>query len=198
VDKLGRCTCGPDVTYALNSVLWEVQHAYDGWDAGQRRSACLSVIGLNPKVDYASAWDIEELAYDTYLSEHTLGKMSPIPKGGGVGCEYTVQVAGGCFHAAQVNYALFGKIYSMCAADPAVQFLGYNPFLNIPPGFFVIAHKESFWRQKPTDQEVIEALDFTVYPNGGFRSTVSECALSGNKFNGAFHWTWEPIKHREF
>jgi RHS repeat-associated protein len=205
IDKLGCCKCGPDVTSAVNRVLDEVGATYRGWDAGQKKSACSAIIGQKPDVPAKSSWEINELGQSTWFFESHWVYSNPLSRGSRNGCTYTVQFLGlGCFHAAQANYALYGKMFSLCA-DSGVQVTMFGvpvikePFTSAGLDFFIKNYKLLQYQQTEADQEVKEALDFGHYGFGdlsGFHTSLVECGPAKEECTGSLNWTWEPIKAR--
>ena len=138
--------------------------AYRGRNQDEKVSACSAIVSANPDVNPLSAWDINELGYDTLHTRKAGTIQTPSGRGSGPESDrYTVQVLGPCFHAAQVNYALFGKMFSLCA-DSSLSLPLYSSRYGWTKS--IKAYKLKRDRQTPSDQEVIEAIDFAHFGYG--------------------------------
>lgn len=97
--------CGPDVTLQVLKTLDEVKRLYANASESNQDYNC-SMKGLG-------AFDISRLiSYKRWSNwRNSNGKICAQK---GTPCEYTVQFFGRCYHAAVVNYVLWGVIDELC------------------------------------------------------------------------------------
>ncbi len=194
------CTCGPDVTKALNKVLGEITTSFGNWPYQEKCNACLEITGLGPngKAGASKAWEIDELGYSTPTVEQSIKYNNPLSRGGCEKCKYTVAFEGKCFSAAQLNYVMWGHMFKLCGNYFNV--FGVSPYSEDMAVTGVLQWKKSQYNQRSNNPEVQQAVDSTRYGYSGKSLThdLKDCTvLKDNVFNGSFSWTWEPNKKRK-
>ena len=126
--------CGPDITSSLSATLSKVETYFNGLSGWEKRRSCAALTGDAPLigVNPIMAWDVVELFLpNTYWLDsyfRTDGCGSPRDPGcdgdptrnlcetSGT-CGNTVLVGGKCMLAGTANYAVYGKMFSMCADE---------------------------------------------------------------------------------
>ena len=149
------------------------------------------------------AWDINELAYSAPEIDAILrtdGYSNPLPRGDGSTCKFTVAINGKCYHANQVTYAMWGKMFKLCGSDFNRNVFGVSlPYSKATAVAGAAAWKQSRYGQGPDNIYVQQAVDFTGYGYDGTlsgRNTTIGCKVTGAKYTGKFTWTWEPNQPR--
>lgn len=96
-------TCGPDITGKVQNVLADVQRVFvtDPNFRPHQRAACED---LHRRQTFYAAWDIDQLAmrYPPFFASNEQFTNN------------TARYLGGCFAKGAINYALFGKMQSLC------------------------------------------------------------------------------------
>jgi hypothetical protein len=143
-------TAGQDITDALNDTLNQVQKDWDN-NPDKHCAVCAAMKGFPA----SSSWDI--------ISLRDMGQNGfPMAGGGGQSgtgdWQRTVQVryhegSPMVYWGGAVNYALWGKIYSLCAK----QFSASDYSLEVADTY-VVAHKAAFYFDQAD-----EAVAFTAY-----------------------------------
>jgi len=117
-DRLGLCSCGPDVTQTIANTLANVQTEWDSSDSATQKKTCAYL-------NTPSGWDMGEL----------LGANFTSPCKASGACSHTVTVNGVCYLGSEVNYVLYGKMCALCNMSQPVMDgwilgnkLGYKPF----------------------------------------------------------------------
>ena len=159
IHGLKGCCGKADVTTALENVLKRIENDFNGLNETMQEGHCNALYAKDTR---ESAWDIKELAanglYDAWKWPH-------LEQGSGLSeCERTVTVAGKCYYSAAVNYAMWGKINSLCNKRYQGQ--------NIEHTFMHTIAAVGFWKttnyllNDPSSLQInhlTQALDFTRY-----------------------------------
>jgi len=105
-DRLGLCSCGPDVTQTIANTLANVQTEWDNSDSATQKKTCAYL-------NTPSGWDMGEL----------LGANFTSPCKASGACSHTVTVNGTCYLGSEVNYVLYGKMCAICGiSQPHMDF----------------------------------------------------------------------------
>jgi hypothetical protein len=97
--------CGGDITDALGDALDRTESAFNGWSKDEQDDACGNLV-LIPWATFS--WDITELS-PRGRSSFTKSFGSECSS-----CGYSVQVGSGCHFDGSANYAVYGKMMSLC------------------------------------------------------------------------------------
>jgi outer membrane protein OmpA-like peptidoglycan-associated protein len=130
--------CGPDITSALGTTLANVGSYFDSLSSWEKRRSCAALTGDAPLfgVNPIMAWDTEELYLpNTWWLDGYFRSGCGSPRDPGCEndssrslcetpntCGNTVLVGGKCMLAGTANYALYGKMYSLCADEFLMYF----------------------------------------------------------------------------
>jgi outer membrane protein OmpA-like peptidoglycan-associated protein len=201
--------CGPDITSALSATLTNVESYFlGGLGRWERRVSCMALTGDAPLagVDPRWGWDVEELQLqgtgwlDSYFRSGGCGS----PRDPGCDsdpsrdlcetegtCGNTVLVGGRCMLAGTANYAIYGKMFSLCA-DEFWYYFGFQ-MRNL-----IRLWKTIDWDDSGPPLAMANAAFDGTFPtipaaaeNRG--SCTDRCAAS---HSGTFHFVWEPYKSR--
>ena len=194
VDLLGLCSlqCGSDVTVALERTLRNVDHIFGLWTHSQRIKACTSLYDIFGGAASA-AWDIRELNQVGVGNNPFNDSLSPP-------CQRTVTFKGRCFYGGALNYALWGRMNSLCGKEA-----GYFPLLHVWGRVIglesallgVIVHKKMNLGIEDLGEEENQALLLTIYGYTGWLTSNDCDGCSPNPRsvkNYAFRWKWAPYK----
>jgi RHS repeat-associated protein len=188
IDPWGLLGCsGPDVTRPLSATLAEVGETYRRWRFAEKLSACRALYDIRTDengIRTASvSWDMQEL--------FRLGANRNLPSGQ---CDRTVSVFGKCYYAGSVNYALWGKMNSLCHGTFGRQ-TGTPGLWSLTMALGTV----SVWKvieYGDVGDTHTQALAFTMFGyNGGLPSGgLTSCTVTGRAVpHERFHWTWEPM-----
>ena len=199
--------CGPDITSALAATLTNVGSYFDALSGWQKRRSCMALTGDAPLagVNPIMAWDVKELFLPNtwWLDSHFRLGACGSPRDPGCEtdptrnlcetagtCGNTVLVGGKCMLAGTANYALYGKMYRLCADE----FLLYFRFQmrNL-----IRLYKLVDWDDSGPPLAMATAAfdgDFPTVPAEAENRAhcTGRCATSP----AAFHFIWEPYKSR--
>jgi hypothetical protein len=175
-----RNICGPDITAALAATLRDIERTYMSWTLAERRSACDAISSLNPYVA-AHAFDILDLrGFDAYA--YSAGRC-----GLGRGCRYTVEVSGGCYSAAGVNYVELGRMWLLCGFYPSLMRNRID--LN---RLWRVWDPVTYWEALLWGTLGYEEWPSGAFPTGYWRECAPACAVRYPP--GAMTWCWDPVK----
>jgi len=98
--------CGPDITFSLVDVLFQVDTDFQSWDEEKQKRQCDILFDREMGI---LAWGIIEL-------KGLARRTGPDPVYGCPSreCARTVGFGGNCYNAHAVNYALWGRMCSLC------------------------------------------------------------------------------------
>jgi len=106
IDRLGLCSCGPDITSTLARTLLNVERQWEISDPTTQKTTC-------DHLNTPSGWDMGALINANFSS----------PCGASGSCSHTVTVNGTCYLGSEVNYALYGKMCALCnISQPQMDF----------------------------------------------------------------------------
>ena len=132
----------------------------------------------------ADAWDISPLAG---IGLTGYWPYPQLQKGTSGGCENTVALAGKCYHAGAVNYAMWGKVNSLCHGT-----FGINPLHTLTGSQALVF----VWKSVYLWAQVGEATAFTSYGytgGGDPNCNLPNCVVSGTSPVGNFSFTWNRV-----
>lgn len=195
-----KLCCGPDVTLKVLQVLDDVKLKYK--NAPQvTKDACSSIAGLGN-------WDIMPLILykswvDIPCSNGNIGAKS------GTACQYTVQFFDRCYHAAVVNYTLWGVIEQLC--DLILPYHGVYNILEYggSPHYETQKSMVSFGAHyakmngsaedyiKMVEQHKIKLLEpFRPKGHDGYGGKCENCCgkYSGKPSFPGWNWHWGTLK----
>ena len=189
IDRLGLsgsdgdpCTCGPEVSYQVKSVLLNVQMTFTRmWSQNTKLRACT---GLVDYLNTASmkAWEIEPL--------YTWGTA-----------DLKVAFNKKCYYAGAVNYALWGTACRLCY-DAAILYEWHDdtgaflaPMWTQKRALFWAR----FWKHtllEDYSDRADQAFSFTTY---GYTGKLGHGGIPGLTWDGnyrrmPFDWYWSPTK----
>jgi RHS repeat-associated protein len=176
----GGCTCGPEISYQVKSVLLNAQMTFTRtWPENAKLHACTALVDfMNPAS--MKAWEIEPL--------YTWGTV-----------DLKVVFNKKCYYASAVNYALWGTACRLCY-DAAILYNWHDD-----TGAFLApmwTHKRAlfwarFWKHtllKDYSDRADEAFSFTTY---GYNGRLDHGGIAGLTWDGRyqrtpFDWSWSP------
>jgi hypothetical protein len=100
------CTCGPDITRALQKLYLRINRHWRSWGKLERAGRCALALSFN-------GWDIHQL-YNESIFVGGSGCGDPYR---GMPCYKTATVSGKCYAQRNINYWLWGQIGSLCGYE---------------------------------------------------------------------------------
>jgi hypothetical protein len=192
------CQCGLDVTAPLAQTLQTVDRSFRQLGFTDKCRLCGRLLDATPedeserwttdprRMKAAFAWDIQELK--TIGFSWQFGTEPPPFFDGTPPCQRTVTISGGCYYASGVNFALWGKMFSLC---DTVWIYG---------NMYSLGNAQSLartWKYRVygSSVEADQAVQFTAYGYNGSQpgSSLSRCSPNGTLWPGPFHWFWRPV-----
>jgi RHS repeat-associated protein len=183
-DRLGLCTCGPDVTRPLQRALMDVQVKFWGWTQTQKQVACERLVSY---IDLKAfdAWELEPL--------YTWGTADIVVAFGSSGKR--------CYYASAVNYSLWGVANRICYE--AAKMYDWRD-ANGPRFGAWSLDRSLLWARVwkgilgDDSDRAAQAYAFTRYGYTGtlMHPGVPGLAWDGRHYRGEIEWLWEPYKSK--
>ena len=171
-DLLGlACSCGPDVTTAVNNTLQAIKNAFQGAAYSQQLAAAQSLYGPGAN----GAWDITALQ----ILGQTGGSMFQGQAQLGTGsCSRTVVYKGVCVYAGSLNYIGFGLMNRLAhdkfvgtSFSASVPFLGmllpYDVTWSLADAIAAVTFRKNV-QLGDFSETAVEAIDFTAIGYQGY------------------------------
>jgi len=103
--KTKKCSCGPDITNALDIAIKQLETNFRALSLEDQTSVCATMY-------HADGWDIEQLyQHNTEIGNLCGQRDSDNEKQ----CASTVSYKGTCFYQGSVNYVVWGKMNKLCS-----------------------------------------------------------------------------------
>jgi RHS repeat-associated protein len=212
-DINGLTCCGDDITDRLNSTIKDIENKFrfnvpiplGNKEDKMRKKLCFSVIGRERDVDVANAWDIYELSYPSLYGFDNMATngvyfVSRFSTGDCEECAYSITFKGKCYNTFSANYAMFGKIMSLCFN--AMEGKDKDNFTLAATIGAIAFWKNSRYNEPPWHVNTKQALSFATYGFSGLfppAPDLKKCEVSRKKVkpeNAPFSWNWEPFFKR--
>jgi hypothetical protein len=103
--KACPCDCGPDVTQVVASTLSSITSAFQSVGTLQQLGAC---IGLFMPPYALDSWDMNSVL--SFPSMYPAGSFC-------APCNGKLTYNGGCYDASDINYIMFGHMFSLCNSE---------------------------------------------------------------------------------
>jgi hypothetical protein len=183
--------CGPDVSAPLRSALSNIESTFTStWTLWQRCLACRNIVTFPQAL---AAWDINPLMRLGYsgITGLTWDRIGIGGIRGSGDLDRTVALDGKCYHASNVNYAMWGTINKLCYG-----YFGGSAWSLSSAKANVAFYRTVFWWGSGID----EAHAFTDYGYNGTdpsAQAITGCYVDpGNKSDQpSFGSRWDNSFH---
>lgn len=183
LDNDGFCSCGPDITDALNDLLADIDRKLK---AMSFRDLCKVCIG---RFD-SGAWDTDLFTKAKTFDDPTCGKCESKFKPAGKAYGQSVTINGKCYGSYDVNYILWGRLNKNCAQAK-----------EITEGAIIFQKVKNYGGEGLITAATWSAFGEFGTPPIDTRTDLKTCTSCANKWTGKIGWhvnntppSWWPMK----